>query len=247
MADSKTRQIGGIITRAADGYNLFIKDNGVDYVELWQDFRAGKLQGLENLKEIEHRSVYRLEADGRSYLVKVDTKCPRPLDLKLWRFIHGPVHSKHMKAVNKAVRKGCRRTQDIFFVAEKNGRICPETFIIIEYLPGRNLDTEADYAPYLADIGAALADLHSHKLSLSDIHAGNFLITDEGIKVIDLSTKGLAWAGIGRDIIEAKQFLGVDVPMGSFSARLSVWYVRGKRAFRDSLRCIRQLFSSKNE
>lgn len=231
---------GGILRREEDGCNLFIKDDGIDYAGIWRAFRAGNLRCHEILRDIERRKAYRVRAGGRFYLIKIDAERPRAIESILWRFLHGPIHSKRMKAVNKAVRKGCRRTQEIFFVAEKKGRICRKTFIITEYLPGRTLETEADYTPYLEDLGAALAELHSHNLSLSDINTGNFLITDEGIRVIDLSTKGTAWAGIGRDVIEAKQLLGVDVPVRSVSVRLSIRYVRAKRAVRDRLRAVRR-------
>lgn len=242
MKDNIKSNTNGILRQSSGGYNLFIKDDGTDYIKIWKDFKAGKLDGLRTLTDISHRKAYHINIKGRDYLLKVDTKCPRPLDMKIWRFIHGPYHSKHMKAVNKAVNQGCKRTQDIYFVAEKKGRICTETFLIIEYLPGQSLCGKEIENTYKQDIAAALAELHSYKLSLSDIHPGNFLITKNGINVIDLSTKGIAWAGIGRDIIEAKQNLGINVPVQNFSERLSVWYVLGKRGFRDGLRTVRSFF-----
>lgn len=222
-----------IIQRSDGDYNLFIKDDGYDYARVWHDFLAGKIPGLKTLRYVpphmpRPREAYYAEVNGREFLIKIEYKEIKRLEMKIRRFIFGPVHSRRMKAVNKAINAGCTCTQDIYFVAEQKGILAKKAYMIIEWLPGRSLYEEPDYSIYHQDMIKALVELHSYKLTLSDLAANNFLITDKGMKIIDISTRFTAWAEIGKDILYAKIHYGIDVPARNFSEKAALIYFYAK-------------------
>lgn len=228
----------GIVEKREKDHTLTIKADGTDYERIWHDFRQGLFPDAVVLKDCPTRQVYVVESAGRKYVLKRDTHVSRHFEVKLWRALTGPFHSRQMRAVNRAVSQGCTVTPEIYFVAERRDRfICRESYIIMEYLPGRALNTvTADYAPYHPQLLRALKELHSHRLAFSDVTANNVMLTDSGeIKIIDLSWGGARWAGVGRDVYEFKQEYGIKVPVRGVADRLAVAYIAVKHMIRNAL------------
>lgn len=225
---------GGIVTAARDGYKLFIKDDGFDYTGLWEDFRAGRIADSVCLRDYGKREVHRVGYAGRRFIVKIDREISRHLEVKVWRALQGPFYSRQMRAVHRAVRDGCRATPEIYFVAEKEGGwLCRESYSIQEFLEGRVLAEAEDYKPFYPGIVAAFEDLHRHNLALSDLNDHNIMLTPEGVKIIDLSWKGIPWSGKGKDVVILKQLYGIDLPARDFSRRAAARYIRIKHRIRD--------------
>ncbi|MDR2945385.1 MAG: hypothetical protein LBV79_01365, partial [Candidatus Adiutrix sp.] len=61
----------GLVTAERGGYRLQWKDDGTDYPQLLEDFKAGRLKA-EQMPNTYHdqRQVYRVEAEGRRYIIK---------------------------------------------------------------------------------------------------------------------------------------------------------------------------------
>lgn len=82
------------------------------------------------------------------------------------------------------------------------------------------------------EIAPAMAELHSYKLALCDIHPSNILIDAEGIKFIDLNCRGLLCFNIAKDITRMRTRYGVVIAPSKFSNFLCCRY----QAFLDFLR-----------
>lgn len=225
---------GGITTARKDGYKLFIKDDGFDYTRLWEDFRAGRIEDVFTIRDYGKREVHRVGYAGRKFIIKIDREISRHLEVKAWRAIQGPFYSRQMKAVNRAIQGGCRVTPDIYFVAEKEGGLlCRESYIILEFLEGRVLASEPDYTPFYPGIIEAIEELHKYDLVLSDANDWNIMLTPEGVRIIDLSWKGITWSGKGKDVVILKQLYGIELPVRDFSRRAAARYIIIKHRIRD--------------
>ena len=191
------RHSGGIVTSRRNGYRLHVKDDGGDYERIWDDLRQGRIPGLITLKHTHRREVYLAEVKGRQLIIKIDHQVPKRFEVKLWHLLRGPMRSRIMRLVNRAVAVGCNVTADIYLVAERLEKgICREACIIQEYLPGRTLlsihaeSGDVGVDAYREQLAAAMRELHGHKLVLSDLGYNNVLVTPAGIKLIDLSWNG---------------------------------------------------------
>ncbi len=115
------------------------------------------------------------------------------------------------------------------------GRESVETWIIAEYVEGTVLSEVDDIKPYYAEMKAIINQLHWYGLSSNDIHAGNFVITKEGLKVIDLSDYGNFAICKANDLIALQRFYGIEPDSKNFVYR----FIRFRDNFRHWSRKIR--------
>lgn len=224
----------GIAKLACAGYAVYVKNDGYDYLALFDKYLAGTLE-LERfgLRNREHE-VSSFEVDGRKFVLKKDRERPKHFENKLWSLLYGPFYSKQMKAVNRAVRCGCTALPDIFLVAEKQGGLlCAESIMLMEFVSGGNITRHGPLVSNREKMLGALADIHKYGLALGDCNLGNFLISDEGeCKLIDLSWRGSPRFGKASDIVTMKRDHGWDMPVSGLLDKLAVIYMYYKKKLR---------------
>lgn len=236
-----------VVSRTAPPYRVHLKDDGQDYLALWNDFREGRLSGATALKQDAKRDVHLVEAMGRRFVVKVDRQTPRLFKSRLRQILGGSPHSRIMRRVNRAVRRGCTVTPDIYLVAEKIEKgICREAWIIQEYLPDPPLweftrnETDAygyDLSPeQREEVAKAMRELHAHRLVLADLNPFNILVSANGYKVIDLSWAGSFRIGQALDILMLRHKMKIQLPLRGLSERLAVGYLALKYKIQDLFR-----------
>jgi heptose II phosphotransferase len=231
----------GIFTREIDGYNVYIKDDGTDYLELWQKFRQGLLPVSATFKQVSFREVYLVKIQERALIFKIDRFISAHPEVRLWHFLRGPFHSRQMLRINRAVSDGCRATAEFFLVAERVRRgLARESWIIQEYFDGRALKEFTDWTPFRDGMRETMLDLHRHGLVLSDIGPSNWVVTADGVKAIDLTWGGAVWSGKAQDTIRMKNQYQVELPVYGIKAMAGMVYILAKHRLRDSLHNFRK-------
>ena len=218
-----------IITTQKDGFNLYQKDHDIDYWQVIDDYVQGRVVGKNLSSGNIERSVACINIDGRNFIIKCEKERDKRLEKRLMRIISGPYYSRLLYRLVKAQSQGCVATNDIYFVAEKiKFRESLETWIIAEFVEGTVLTEIQDITPYYLEIKTIINQLHVHGLSSNDIHSGNFVLTDGGLKVIDLSDYGNLAICKANDLIALKRFYGLEPERKNLIYRLIM--------FRDSFR-----------
>lgn len=218
MLDHAANEPAPIAHRRMGDYEVYAKRDGVDYFKAFENY----LDGESIIREIPCANpknwVSIIDVEGRKLALKKDGMPIRGLERKLWRRLFGPFHSGLMPKVNQAVLAGCDVIVDIYLVAEKmRGGLVMETFILMDYVEGRNLYQLGDIAPYRQILTEAFKKLHDHGLSLGDPNPSNIMLTDSGqIKMFDFSVRGTQWTGRAKDRIKCRKFYGIDIPRRSF-------------------------------
>lgn len=236
-----------VVTRTEPPFQVHLKDDGHDYLTLWNDFRAGRLKSAAILKQDAKRDVHLVEAHGRRFIIKADRQTPKLFKSRLRQILGGPPHSRIMRRVNRAVRQGCTVTPDIYLVAEKMEKgICREAWNIQEYLPDPPLweftRNEKDAYGYdlspeqKAAVAKAITELHAHRLALADLNPFNILVSPGGYKVIDLSWAGSFRIGQALDILMLRHKMKIRLPLRGVSERLAVGYLSLKYKVQDLFR-----------
>lgn len=187
-----------ILKRAADGWRIQWRNDGHDYPGLLEKFRRGELEGRPLSTGSPLREVWRLELAGRVYVIKHDWEVDHRAEKVLWDFIGGTPYHRLIKYTSRAVMAGCRIAQDVYLVAEKmcRGR-CREAWLVAEYVEGESFITEykdgrpvkvmGNLRAFVPAMNEALEVLHDGGLASNDIHPGQFILTPEGLRIIDLS------------------------------------------------------------
>ena len=203
-----------------DGFCFQWRSDGPDYQRLLDEFRAGTLEATSLGGGHPDRAVYKVQWDGRPYVLKWDReKDPRPE--KRWlEFWTGTAFSRLIRLTANSRRRGGSTAQDVYLVAERlDGRHFQEGYLIAEYVEGASLNHErlAEAAPLMAE---AVGRLHGEGLASSDLHPGNFIVTPGGIRIIDLSLKSPLIICQANDILRMEQAYGVRVSAGGLGLGL---------------------------
>ncbi len=208
--------------RHADRMTITYKDDGYDYIGLYERLRRGDIPVKILLHDDAKHYVYLVSHEGRDYIFKRFGELDGRFDTKLWRFFAGPFYSTLLRQVNRAVAKGCDVVGDIYLVAEQmRYRLSYDNYILQEFVPGKSLE-KCDLTPYVESIAQAFTRLHRFGLSLGNVKDGNLVLApDNSIKIIDLSTRGTQFTGRAKDAIKVKRLWNIDLPSHSLTDRLA--------------------------
>ncbi len=207
-----------IRSRRIEDWRILEQDDGTGYWDLLQRFLRNEVQSRVLTNAAKVRDVYLLEDDGRKYILKWDHSGwgfggEGPVERFFWKFVRGPFYSRLMKRVHAARRRGCDRCQAMYLAAERRtGHYCHEAVALYEYLEGETLEKLPDVTSVLADVEACLAALHERKLALCDINPRNFVLTADGVKAIDLVSRGNVRVDRVKDMIRAEKVFGFVMP-----------------------------------
>ncbi|MEY0435436.1 lipopolysaccharide core heptose(II) kinase RfaY [Providencia huaxiensis] len=225
-----------IIKKQRDGFITFQKEGEIDFWQVVNDYIDGKIAGKNLSSGNIDRSVARIQVNGQNFIIKCEKERDKRFEKRLMRIISGPFYSRLLKRLVTAQNKGCTVTNDIYFVAEKMvGRESVETWIIAEYVEGTVLSEIDDIKPYYTEMKTIINQLHRYGLSSNDIHAENFVITNEGLKVIDLSDYGSFAICKANDLIALQRFYNIEPDSKNFVYR----FIRFRDNFRHWSRKVR--------
>ena len=190
-----------ILKSRGGSWRIQWRNDGFDYPDLLERFRCGELKGRSLSTGSQFREVWLLEDSDRKFVVKHDWEVDNRLEKALWDLIGGTPYQRLIKYTTRAVLKGCRVAQDVYLVAEKiSGGRCLEAWLVAEYVEGDSFITEfKDGRPskvmeslgdYIPAMNETLEQLHDCGLASNDVHPGQFILTTEGLRIIDLSLDG---------------------------------------------------------
>jgi len=220
---------GGIISTEKNGWRLQWKDDGTDYPALLEEFISGRLTGRSLSTGSSFREVWRVEAGGRVFVIKRDWEIDRRLEKRLWEKLGGTPYQRLIRLTNRAVGRGCPVVQDVYLVAENiSGGRWSEAWLIAEFVEGDSLILEfqdgaparfLDIAQWIGPMSETIAELHDYGLASNDLHPGQFVISQTGLKVIDLSLDSPILVCQVNDALTFRHFFKVVPPMRSWRRR----------------------------
>lgn len=219
------------------GYTIHMKEDGYDYLNVFTQLDDIKASAVKFATWNARHEVFKFDFQGRTFVAKIDPEHPKYFENKVWELITGPFYSTQMKAVNKAIRKGCTVVPDIFLVAEKKRKgVRCESIIVMEYVPGRSLCAyEENLNDYEGIVLQAMMELHSHGLALGDANCGNYIINEGTCKILDLSWHGASLLGQAKDRLILERVYGWHLPATTFLQKMAGVYIRLKRTIQHRL------------
>lgn len=225
--------------RKADGYDVYAKSNGGDYWRIvkaciGENFdQAGMMRSFPALPEPmtirrdgmeitlrvlayanPKRLVFRLETEGRTFILK-RARMGTAGFKRLFPWAIGLTYfTRIMRLVDKAVRAGCRATQEYFLVAEKRlSFFRHEVWALIEFIEGESLGREEDVSRWNGELRETTEELLRHNLTMDDLTPYNFLVTGGKIKAIDISCRPFSRLQAVKMAMRMNQRYGLDLPI----------------------------------
>ncbi len=172
------------------GYDIYCTDEGAVFHDLifsdnFERFVVKKFSSGNAL-----RDVYLVRYISKYFIVKRDREVDRRLEKRLQNMVYRSANLRLMHYLNKGRDWLLNYTPNIYFLAEKKRfRQCVDSFAVFEYVDGVSI-TDINTSN-ISRVSDCIAALHEGGLSSNDIHAGNFIVANNGqLKVIDLSFKG---------------------------------------------------------
>ncbi|MCC8189074.1 MAG: hypothetical protein LIP77_00365 [Planctomycetes bacterium] len=250
--------------RQAGGYRLCGRDDGTDYwrlvvglleagvdrARLATDPAARDIAVRRDGREIRYRAltwtnprrhVFRVYADGQSFILKWMRQRCLGLDRLLPGWPGVTRNTRLFRLVRRAVDQGCDRTQDYLLVAERPlAPFVRESVVLLEYLAGEPLGRQPDLGPFTEELRATVTNLIRHGLTLDDLSPFNFLVTDSGIKAIDLSCRRPTRLQAVKMLLKMNTRYGLGIPVRGLvdtilarllAARYALRRLTGKRDF----------------
>lgn len=186
------------------------------------------------LSRPEHgRWSFLVDRDGKKYVVKRTRYSDRERLLK--RKVFGPIVRDMLPRIEHARENGCAVIQRMLHVVEfpatVDGRACLEIWTVSEYVEGRPLNSLPDRHDFKGRIAVLLSEMARHGVFQSDIHYGNFILSDDGVlHGIDIRmTNSPFLVSVARVAYKCKRALGVPLPTTGFTlAEKLAAFVGGK-------------------
>ena len=172
------------------GYDVYFTEEGAIFHDLifGDDFERFVIKQFPSGNAL--RDIYLVKYISKYFIVKRDREVDGRLEKRVQNFFYRSANLRLMRYLNKGRDWLLNYTPNIYFIAEKRRfRQCIDSYAVFEYIDGASIG-EINHSN-IDQVSSCISALPKGGLSSNDIHAGNFIVSNEGqLKVIDLSFKG---------------------------------------------------------
>jgi hypothetical protein len=207
-----------------DNFNIIYIDDDIKYLQLFDDFLAGRIEG-QLIGSFPERKTWRISAWGRNFVIKRICVISGKPKRHLWEILSGHHFSRLLRETWEAIERGCNFIPKIYLAAEKfsGWHRCVDSYLIAEYVEGEVLQLGQRPEPdseWLQTLGPLVAKLHCYGLAHGAPHPWNLIKTEKGFQFIDLSFKGPMIVCQAHDVLDAWRKWGVNVPINTVKLRI---------------------------
>lgn len=190
---------------------VFIKDNDPFYEEILNDFLNFNLKILKVFRSIDDTKVILIDTLRGPIVLKVFAPKHKKVERFLKSCIKKDYYENLIYQTNRVRSEGVNSINDYYLLAEYKTLNFAHYFImLIEYIEGVGLE---EYKEIPEDIKLQLAEsikeLHAHGMVSGDPHKGNFIVSEKGLRLIDLSGKKISPVLKAKDRIDLERHYGI--------------------------------------
>ncbi|HCN4524203.1 TPA: lipopolysaccharide core heptose(II) kinase RfaY, partial [Escherichia coli] len=130
---------------------------------------------------------------------------------------------------------GIQSINDYFLLAERKTLNFAHYYImLIEYIEGVGLNEYLEISEELKDqLSESIKELHQHGMVSGDPHKGNFIVSEKGLRLIDLSGKKTTAVLKAKDRIDLERHYNIKNELKDFGYTYLIFKKKIKKAIRD--------------
>lgn len=180
---------------------LCFKESRVPYNEILEDFVHLRLPICKVFRNKDNTKVMLVQHQEQLYILKVFKPNGKKIERVLKSFFRKDYFLSLIQLNDELWSKGMRFQNDVYLLAQRKQGPYTDLYIMLnEYIPGTVLN-EFDVIPEIIkqDLVHNMALLHQHKLISGDAHKGNFILSEHGLRIIDLSGKKFTRRRVAED------------------------------------------------
>ncbi|MGP3593810.1 lipopolysaccharide core heptose(II) kinase RfaY [Vagococcus sp. WN89Y] len=200
-------------------YTVFTKDGDSFYLSVFQDFMKNRLKVLKIFRSIEDTKVVLIETARGPMVLKIFVPQHKKTERFLKSFFKKDYYENLIKQTDRVWKEGVTSVNDQYLLAEK--KIFNYTYIyimLIEYIQGIELERYNVVPENIKkQIHDSIIQLHKHNMVSGDPHKGNFIVTDKGIRLIDLSGKKPNGLRKAKDRLDLEKHYGIQNDIMDYS------------------------------
>lgn len=232
-----------LVKSKCDDYVVYTKGNGDNYKKIFTDFIHNRLTIEKVFRNIEDTKVMLVNFDSKQYVLKVFKPREKRAERFLKSFFKGDYYLNLMKKTDELWSKGVQFPNDFYLLAEKKIFNYASLFImVIEYIPGEELSAYRTVPDTLKqEIVTSISRLHENGMVSGDPHKGNFIVSDSGLRLIDLSGKKLTKRRIAKDYIDLERHIGIN----EFDKNFYYHWVKRRSQFRKRFKAFKATIKRK--
>ena len=193
-------------------FTLHIKGSSTPYHRIFADFVNYRLSVVRVFRNQSKTKVMLIEHDKHLYVLKVFKPNGKKIERLYKSWFKKDYSFNLIKRNDELWERGMRFQNDVYLLARRKKIGCTDLYVMLfEYIPGKVLN-EFDEIPeeIKQEIVCKMALLHHHKLVSGDAHKGNFILSAEGLRIIDLSGKNFTRRRVAEDQLMLERYLNIN-------------------------------------
>ena len=196
-----------IYNKTINGLKVFIKDNDPFYEQVLNDFLTCRVKTLKVFRSIDDTKV-----------ILIDT-ARGPLVLK----VYAPKHKMIERFLKSCVKKDYY--ENLIYQTDR---------VRGEGIQGVGLNEYLEISEDLKEqLSESIKELHQHGMVSGDPHKGNFIVSEKGLRLIDLSGKKTTAVLKAKDRIDLERHYNIKNELKDFGYTYLIFKKKIKKAIRD--------------
>ena len=176
------------------GFHTYVKDGDRKLIEIFDDILSCNVKtiGVDKVFKSEpHTHVSLLNTQHGPYVMKIYAPGNKLIERFIKSLFSASYNVNLIKKIDHARNCGFQFPNDFFLLAERRFlNFAKVSIMLFEYIPGKELSELPVITPDMKnELKAAVQKMHELEIISGDAHKGNFIMSDEGIRIIDLCGK----------------------------------------------------------
>ncbi|HCN9125714.1 TPA: lipopolysaccharide core heptose(II) kinase RfaY, partial [Escherichia coli] len=194
-----------------------------------------RVKTLKAFRSIDDTKVILIDTARGPLVLKVYAPKHKMIERFLKSCIKKDYYENLIYQTDRVRGEGIQSINDYFLLAERKTLNFAHYYImLIEYIEGVGLNEYLEISEELKDqLSESIKELHQHGMVSGDPHKGNFIVSEKGLRLIDLSGKKTTAVLKAKDRIDLERHYNIKNELKDFGYTYLIFKKKIKKAIRD--------------
>ncbi|EFS2055190.1 TPA: lipopolysaccharide core heptose(II) kinase RfaY, partial [Escherichia coli] len=198
-------------------------------------FLTCRVKTLKVFRSIDDTKVILIDTARGPLVLKVYAPKHKMIERFLKSCVKKDYYENLIYQTDRVRGEGIQSINDYFLLAERKTLNFAHYYImLIEYIEGVGLNEYLEISEDLKEqLSESIKELHQHGMVSGDPHKGNFIVSEKGLRLIDLSGKKTTAVLKAKDRIDLERHYNIKNELKDFGYTYLIFKKKIKKAIRD--------------